>query len=226
MKILASLRSLVVTLFHRSRMSEDLEEELRSHIEKRAEDLERSGLSRAEAIRRAGIEFGGLERFKEECRQERGGSWLETLWSDVRYGLRMFRRSPGFTAVAVLTLALGIGANTAIFSVVQGVMLAPLPYHDPDRLVIVWQNNAQTPRLSISLPDFEDWQRQATSFEQMAGVRLYSFNLTSPGTPEHATGFETQNYLTSLSPIMELHGAGRTSGACRSLVWRRGLRCL
>ncbi|HEY6349121.1 MAG TPA: permease prefix domain 1-containing protein [Candidatus Angelobacter sp.] len=158
MKILTSLRSLVAALFHGSRMSDDdeMEEDLHSHIEKRADDLERSGLSRAEAMRRARIEFGGLERFKEECRQERGGSWLESLWSDVRYGVRTFRRSPGFTAVVVLTLALGIGANTAIFSVVQGVMLAPLPYHDPDRLVLVWQSNSHSPHVSMSLPDFED----------------------------------------------------------------------
>ncbi|HEV2986938.1 MAG TPA: ABC transporter permease [Candidatus Angelobacter sp.] len=193
MKILNSLRSSLATLFHRPQMDAEMEEELRSHIKKRADDLENSGIPRPEAIRRARIEFGGLERSKEECRQKRGGPWLETFWTDVRYGLRMFHRSPGFTTVAVLTLALGIGANTAIFSVVQGVMLAPLPYYQPDRLVIVWQNNAQTPRLSVSLPDFEEWQRHASSFEQMAGVRWYSFNLTSPGPPEHSTGFEVSS---------------------------------
>lgn len=170
-----------------------MEEELRFHIEKRANDLESSGVPRAEAIRRARIEFGSLERFQEECRQERGGLWLETFWADVRYGLRMFHRNPSFTAIAVLTLALGIGANTAIFSVVQGVMLAPLPYYQPDRLVIVWQNNSQTRRLSVSWPDLEEWQRHANSFEEMAGVRWYSFNLTSPGPPEHATGFEVSS---------------------------------
>jgi predicted permease len=132
----------------------------------------------------------GRERFKEEYRQERGSSWLEAVWADARYGLRMLRRSPGFTAVAVLTLALGIGANTAIFSIIQGVMLAPLPYYQPDRLIIVWQNNAQSPRLSVSLPDFQEWRRQATSFQEMAGVRWYDFNLTNPATPEHISGFE------------------------------------
>jgi hypothetical protein len=103
----------------------------------------------------------GRERLKEECRQESGSSWLEALWADARYGLRMFRRSPGFTAVAVLTLALGIGANTAIFSIIQGVMLAPLRYYQADRLIIVWQNNAQSPRLCVSLPDFQEWRRAA-----------------------------------------------------------------
>jgi len=114
---------------------------------------------------------------------------METLWKDLKYGLRMLARSPGFAAVAIVTLALGIGANTAIFSVVEGVVLAPLPYTEPDRLVVVRENSLTLKReMSVSYPDFLDWQRNAQSFQQMASVRWLDYNLTSPGTPEHLNG--------------------------------------
>jgi predicted permease len=110
---------------------------------------------------------------------------METLLQDIRYGLRMLRKSPGFTAVAVITLALGIGANTAIFSVVEGVVLAPLRYFEPDRLVTVWENNPRFSRVWDSYPNFQDWQRSARSFQQMAAFREQQIDLTFPGTPSH-----------------------------------------
>ncbi|HEX4783949.1 MAG TPA: ABC transporter permease [Candidatus Sulfotelmatobacter sp.] len=108
-----------------------------------------------------------------------------SLGQDLRYSLRQLRKSPGFTAVAVFTLALGIGANTAIFSVVEGVVLAPLHYREPDRLVMVWENNPRFPRVWDSYPNFQDWQRSAGSFQQMAALREQQIDLTFPGAPSH-----------------------------------------
>src|SRR6202166_1426056 len=106
---------------------------------------------------------------------------MTVLLQDLRYALRQLRNNPGFTAVAIVTLALGIGANTAIFSVVQGVVLAPLHYFEPDRLVMVWENNPRFPRVWDSYPNFQDWQRSAGSFQQIAAFRQQGVDLTSPG---------------------------------------------
>src|SRR5215469_847330 len=114
---------------------------------------------------------------------------MGALWQDIRYGLRMLAKAPGFTVVAVLTLALGIGANTAIFSVVQGVLLASLPYRQADRLVLVAESNERFPEDAISYPNFLDWQRSAHSFEQMAALMgNQGFDLTAPGAPAHLNG--------------------------------------
>ena len=115
---------------------------------------------------------------------------VEMLWQDLRYALRVLRKSPSFTIVAVLTLGLGIGANTATFSVMQGVVLAPLQYVNPDRLVVVWENNPRFPRTWVSYPNFRDWQRSARSFQQMAAFREQGVDFAGPGTPEHLYGKE------------------------------------
>src|ERR1700741_1148359 len=116
------VRSLIATVFRGSRVNGEIEEELRSHIQHRADDLERSGLARAEAERRARIEFGGQERIKEECHEAMGGNFLDTLQQDARFALRMLRKSPSFTVLAVGTLALAIGANAVVFGVMDGLI--------------------------------------------------------------------------------------------------------
>jgi predicted permease len=114
---------------------------------------------------------------------------MGSLLQDIRFCVRMLAKTPGFTAIALLTLALGIGANTAIFSVVQGVVLAPLPYHEPDQLVMVLESNQRFQKDAISYPNFLDWQRSARSFQQMSAVVIdLGFDLTGPGTPEHLDG--------------------------------------
>src|SRR5215469_789987 len=186
------LRSWLRAVARRPRMEREMDAELRFHIEAVAEDLVRSGVPRDEASRRARIEFGGVERAKEECREARGTSFAESLLQDLHFGLRMLRKSPGFTAIALLTLAFGIGANTAIFSVVYTVLLKALPYPQAERLVMVYEDvklpNYQNKRNTPSPGNFSDWSVQNTVFENMAAYSSRSFNVTGTGEPLRLEG--------------------------------------
>lgn len=170
-------------LFRRGAVEKELDDELRFHFDQQVDKLLQSGLTLLEAQRHARLLMGGTEQIKEECRDARGVRFLETMAQDVRYGLRTLRKSPGFTTIAILTLALGIGVNTALFTIVNGVLLSPLPYLQPERLVSLWERNIidDTNYNVVSGGIFADWQREAKSFEQMALVGEDSANLSGDG---------------------------------------------
>jgi putative ABC transport system permease protein len=194
-------------------MEAEMDEELRSHLENHVEKLVVSGLSREQALRRAHIEFGGYEQLKEDCRDARGVSLIETLFQDLRYALRMLRNSPGFTAVAILTLALGIGANTAIFSVIDSVLLRSLPYQNPAGIVMVWENNSQhpDPHNTVSPPDFLDWQSRNSVFAEMSASFDQRVILTGNGVPEEVVVQDVSANFFSVLGIHPILGPGFTA---------------
>ena len=182
-------------LWRRRRREEELEEEIQSHLRMAIRDRMERGESAEEAESAARREFGNVGLIKETTRGMWGFGALETFWQDLRYGARMLLKQPGFTAVAVITLALGIGANTAIFSVVNAVLLRPLPYEDPDRLVVIWGTHPHVGREVASLPDFVDWREQCRSFELMAATTSRSFERVPPGWNFSLTGGEEPERL-------------------------------
>ena len=197
MKFLDSLRFRIATLFQRSKMNAEMEEELRSHIQHRADDLERSGLRRAEAERRARIEFGGHVRYKEESREAAGGTLLESLFQDARFGLRLLRKSPGFTAVAVLTLAVAIGANAVVFGVLNALILRPLNVPHAQSLWGLERGNDKA--VNQSYPDYLDLRERNRSFEDLAAYNVTGVGIDTGNNPSSAWILETTgNYFDAL----------------------------
>jgi predicted permease len=179
------LRSLARNILNRRAGEADLRADIESYVELLADEKIAAGLSPDRARRAARLEVG-VEAVKEEVRAVRAGALPAELWQDAIYAGRMARRDPGFTLVAVLTLALGIGANTAIFSVVHTVLLEPLSYRNPDRLVVVWERNLAVgkDRDPVAPPNFNDWKAQNTVFDELAAYRLGGFALSGVDDPE------------------------------------------
>ena len=200
-----------------------MEEELRFHSQRQLEKYLKAGMSGDEAQRRVRMDFGGLEQVKEECRDARGVSLLETLVQDLRYGWRTLLKSPGFAAAALFTLALGIGANTAIFSVVYGILLRPLPFWDASHLVLLNETTPRVGDVSVSYPNFQDWRSQSHSFAEMAAVNRVKFNMAGSNQPENIGGLAVSPNFLSMMGVRPVVGRGFTpdeekAGAARVVL--------
>src|SRR5215470_5712196 len=191
--MLPTLKAKLRALLRKSEMERELDEELRYHIERQTEQNVRLGMNPEEARGEARKAFGGVEQAKERSRDARGMRWIGDLWQDLRYGARTLVKNSGFTLIAVLTLALGIGANTAIFSVVNAVLLRPLPYTEPERLVFIGgadARNPEGPKLtdSCSYPNFFDWRERNQSFDSMAAYHSATLTMTGNEAPALLSG--------------------------------------
>jgi len=195
------------SLFRRAQADQELNDELRDHLERKTEELVANGMTLQQAHRRALIELGGIEQTKETCRDARRVNWIQELLQDLRFGLRMLCKSPSFTAVVVLTLALGIGANTAIFSIVNGVMLQPLPYRHPEQLVVVART---VPRFDhpvpVSGPNFLDWRARATQFQSLAGFDGRGVAVMLGNQPENISGAAVSSTFFSVLQVTPVLG--------------------
>jgi predicted permease len=197
-------------LWRRKQMEQQLEKELRFHLEQHANELIAQGYNPAEARRRAQLAFGGSEQVKEQCRDARGTRWVEDLLHDIRFALRLLRKNPGFAAVVLLTLALGVGVTTVMFTVVNGVLLKPLPYPEPNRLVTVhghtetWNSEIYGEQ-NVAYPDFLDCQRESRSLE-IAGTLYNGATLSEPGQPEYVDLREISSNLFSVLGVKLAQG--------------------
>jgi putative ABC transport system permease protein len=223
------------SLFRRSRVEQELTEELRFHLERLIEEKVAKGMTPGEARYAALRELGGVEQIMEGCRDMRRVNYIETLFQDLRYGLRMLAKNPGFTAVAVLTLALGIGSNTGMFSTINAMLLRPFAFKDLDRAVAVWETVPKQDRqhLSVAPANFRDWNEQSRGFDLLAAARGWDVNLTGKDVAERVEGFQvTASFFPLLGIPAQLgrsvaadnFGTGRNSVVVLSHgFWQRHL---
>ena len=205
MPLLVKVRSFLRNILLARHVETDLDEELRSHLDMLTEENTRAGMPLQEARRAARLEVGSIDRLKEQVYEVQAGNWLHSIASDCRYGVRQLRKNPGFATVAILTLALGIGANTALFSVVNGVLLNPLPYPHAEELVSIAQKLPPFDQFAVSYPDFLDWTRMNHTFQALAAYRQNNFNLTGSGEAQRlkATQVSASFFpLLGVSPLI------------------------
>src|SRR5215510_6810835 len=177
----------------RHKWEREVDSEMRFHLENQIEDYVQQGMNRTDAERRAHREFGAVELAKDECRDQRPFLWMDHLCRDIGFAIRALSKSPGFALAAILTLALGIGANTGIFSVVYAVLLKPLPYRDANRLFtsqveLADRPGTDFPRLSGTIQQYLEWRSTATLFSDVAAVQPERWNVTGDGEPERIEG--------------------------------------
>jgi putative ABC transport system permease protein len=189
----AKVQSFLRNLFSSRRVNVDLDDEIRSHLELLTDENIRAGMPPEEAQRTARIELGGIEQVKEQVREERLGNWLASIASDCRHGLRHLREHPGVTTIMIFTLALAIGATTAIFSVVYGVLLRPLPYTDPSRIMAIFEVNSRGTWSPVADPNFDDFRDQSHSFQAIAKYNNDIASVSGPSQP-------TRTAVASVSP--------------------------
>ena len=208
MSLLRNITSGLRSLFRKDQVDRELNEELGAYLEMEAAEKMKQGMSRRDALRAVRLERGGLELAKEVVRSGSWESFVETCWQDVRFGLRNLRKNPGFTVVAVLTLTLGIGATSALFSMVEAVLLKPLPYQQSSRLAILWTDNVRQNlhQERTSYPNFEDWRKQNSIFEDMAFASAFTVNLTGGEEPERLLAGRTSANLFSLMGVRPILG--------------------
>jgi hypothetical protein len=207
-------------LFGKERRDRDLADEMESHLQMHTEDNLRAGMTAEEARRQALIKLGGVEQAKENYRDRRGIPWLETLLQDVRFGLRMLAKSPGVTFVIIVTLALGIGANTAIFGIVNGFLLRPLPVKDPEQITVlaIQQKDAPVGSSGFAYPEFVDFREQAKTFSDIFAIVLSNVQLAFKGESEQcfanyvSRGFFTALGVTPAAGRLFLPSEGETPG--------------
>ncbi|HET9177081.1 MAG TPA: ABC transporter permease [Terriglobia bacterium] len=239
MSLLSSVRTALDFLFRRPQVEREMEEEFRLHLRCRANDLERRGVSRVEAERQARMEFGGYQRYKEECREALGTRLLGGLVADARYGLRQLRRDRGFTVIAVLILGLGIGANVAVFSVVDTILLRPLPFREPARLVWIEGPPAEGGLSSMTYSGyaFKEYQERNRSLESVTAYMPFygpsDYKLTGRGEPQPVSGvrvacnfFETLGVRPMLGRLFtpeECQKNGRPAVLLSYFFWKRQL---
>src|SRR5438105_2727459 len=204
--IVAYLKSMARRFLSRAQTEREMQEELQLHVQLRADALERAGRDREEAERQARTEFGSHVRFKEECREAMGGNAIDAAIQDVRFSLRSLRKSPGFSLVAAITLALGIGATVATFSVVNTVLLRPFAFSHPEKLLWIYSQRSDNPRTNFSLPEYCDYRDQITSFEGLAGVASFNATFADSGSPERVQGVRMSASAFAMLSVRPLLG--------------------
>jgi predicted permease len=225
------LRAAVASLFGRRAAEREMEEEMRFHLEMEARRHQAAGVPPAEARRMAARDFGGIERFKEDARDDTSGRWFQDIGMDLRYGARSLRRRPLFTGVAALTLALGIGATTALFSVVKAVLLTPLPFGNPEGVAVIWSSWKGFPQTWLSYDEYEAYDAEIPAFANVGLFTDGAVNLIEGGEPERIrAGFVTEDVFSILG-VQPMIGRGFTKdedkpGGARVIVlghavWQR-----